>query len=287
MRYTNTVKIASTNPRYKTTYEQLLTFHKELFLQRIHMKDFFLTWHRWFILQYENLLQQINCRVTVPYWDWTLVAANPFSSDFWESEPKGFGGNGSPTGNCVKSGPFQEEEWSLIRSAGGGCLKRNFKGRFADAITLASVSASNPDPKDFLKFEAQLRIIFHNDVYCRIGGTMCSKDSAAAPEFFLHLAFIDKVWSDWQKKGTQHKFNTFFKNQKQRIPATRYRSRDFLDLSNQPDCTCAEYVEVENNVSAIIKGKRFTLLCYRPIGKLVLWNYILFSGVNQVLNYIQ
>ncbi len=227
----------------------------ELFIQQIHMKDFFLTWHRWFILQYENLLQQIDCRVTVPYWDWTLVAANPFASDFWNPGQQGFGGNGSPPGGCVKTGPFKEGKWSLIRSAGGGCLKRNFKGRFPDAIALASLLSYNPDPKDFVKFEMQLRIVFHNEVHCQIGGTMCSKSSAAAPEFFLHHAFIDKIWSDWQRMGAKIRFNTFFKNQKQRMPATEHRSGDFLDLSNQPDCICAEYVNVVNNVSRLIEGK--------------------------------
>ena len=256
VRYINTVKTASTHPRYKTKYEQLLTLHMELFLQEIHTKEFFLSWHRWYILQYENLLQQIDCRVTVPYWQWTLVAANPFASDFWYPGPHGFGGNGSLPEGCVNTGLYREGNWSLIRSAGGGCLKRNFKGRFPDAVTLASLLASTSDPKDFFKFEKQLRIVFHNDFYCKIGGTMCSKSSAAAPEFFLHLAFIDKIWSDWQKKGKKNKFNTFFQNQAKRMPATGHKSRDFLALTNQPDCVCVEYVDVANNVSRIIEGKK-------------------------------
>ena len=28
---------------------------------------------------------------------------------------------------------------------------------------------------------------------------MCLVTSAEAPEFFLHHAFIDKIWSDWQE----------------------------------------------------------------------------------------
>ena len=258
-RYLNTVKIASTNLKYKTKYEQLLTLHTELFLRGIHMKEFFLSWHRWFILQYENLLQQIDCRVTVPYWEWTQVAANPFGSDFWNPGKHGFGRNGSPPEHCVTTGPFQTGKWSLIRSAKGGCLKRNFSGRFPDAITLASFLTSSSDPKDFFKFEKQLRVVFHNEVHCKIGGTMCTKSSAAAPEFFPHHAFIDKIWSDWQKKGSRNKFNTFFQNQKKRMPATRHRSRDFLDLSNQPDCICTEYENVVNNVSKILEGKNCTV----------------------------
>lgn len=73
IRYINAVKTVSTNPTYKERYEALLTIHRIIFSSRIHELDFFLPWHRWFILQYENLLREIDCRITVPYWDWSLV----------------------------------------------------------------------------------------------------------------------------------------------------------------------------------------------------------------------
>ena len=72
-RYIQTVKTASTHPAYKGRYERLLTIHRNIFFSRIHELDFFLPWHRWFILQYENLLREIDCRITVPFWDWSLV----------------------------------------------------------------------------------------------------------------------------------------------------------------------------------------------------------------------
>jgi hypothetical protein len=72
-RYIQTVKKASTHPAYKERYEKLLTLHKNIFFSRIHELDFFLPWHRWFVLQYENLLREIDCRITVPFWDWSLV----------------------------------------------------------------------------------------------------------------------------------------------------------------------------------------------------------------------
>lgn len=144
----------------------------------------------------------------------------------------------------------------VINSQRRGRLpKTKFQRSIPDVITLASLLTSNPDPKDFLKFESLLRVVFHNEFYSRIGGTMNSKNAAAAPEFFLHHAFIDKIWSDWQEKGKKHKFNIFFTNQKGKMPGTRKRPKDFLDLSEQPDCICVEYVDVVNNVSTIIKGK--------------------------------
>ena len=96
----------------------------------------------------------------------------------------------------------------------------------------------------FTDFEMTLRDTLHNNMHCRIGGrggTMCSKQSANAPEFLLHHAFTDKLWSDWQKKGTRYK-NAYF-------PGTIYlygvsprlRPLNLMDLSRQPGGVCVTY----------------------------------------------
>ena len=256
VRYINTVKTASTNPAYKPQYDTLLTLHKTIFFNNgIHERDFFLPWHRWFILQYENLLRQIDCRITVPYWDWSLAAGSPFTSSVWNTGNDAFGGNGVPGGSCVRTGPFRQGVWSLPASAGGGCLTRDFSRRTPpDAIAVRNLTSSNSNPADFFNFEVALRLYFHDEVHCIIGGTMCSFDSAAAPEFFLHHGFVDKIWWDWQKLSPAHKFNTYFVNQTERIPSTPYRSKAFLDLNNQPDCVCADYVNPKNPAYGRIKG---------------------------------
>ena len=255
VRYINAIKTASTNPAYKPRYDTLLTLHKTIFFDfGIHELDFFLPWHRWFILQYENLLRQIDCRVTIPYWDWSLVGANPFSSSVWNTGPGGFGGNGMPGGSCVKTGPFRQGEWSLPASAGGGCLTRDFGKTVPDAIAVRNLISSNSKPTDFLNFEKVLRIQFHDLVHCRIGGIMCTTDAAVAPEFFLHHGFVDKIWWDWQKLSNAHKFNTYFLTQTELMSSTPYRSKAFLDLNNQPGCVCAEYMSPRNKAYGRIKG---------------------------------
>lgn len=46
-------------------------------------------------------------------------------------------------------------------------------------------------------------IILHGEVHNWVGGNMANpKKSPNDPIFFLHHAFIDKVWADWQ--GTHH-----------------------------------------------------------------------------------
>ena len=271
VRYINTVKTASTNPAYRTTYDNLLTLHKNIFDSEIHKQRFFLTWHRWFILQYENLLQQIDCRVTVPYWDWSLVAANPFSSSIWNTGNHGFGGNGVPGTRCVNTGPFRSTLFSLPASTGGGCLRRDFRGTIPDAVAVQDLILTN-DASNFGNFEDELRFLFHDNVHCRIHGTMCSRNSATAPEFFLHHGFVDKIWWDWQRRSNAHKFHTFFTSQLGSMPSTPYRSRDFLDLNNQPGCVCAEYVDPRSSVYTTIKGELF---------KMVLKNQILLDILTQ------
>ena len=253
VRYINTVKTASTNSAYKPTYDNLLTLHKTIFSSLIHDVNHFLPWHRWFILQYENLLRKIDCRVTVPYWDWSLVSGNPWSNDIWKTGNDDFGGNGVPVGRCVNSGPFRSGVWSLPSSAGGGCLKRNFNGRVPDAIDVANL-ISEFFSSEFKDFEKLLREDFHDRVHCNIGGTMCLPDAATAPEFFLHHGFIDKIWWDWQKRSNAQKFHSYFQHQNGYMPSTTYHSRDFLDLHNQPDCVCAEYVNPRNSAFTHLKG---------------------------------
>lgn len=109
-RYILAIKTVSTDPSYKTDYETFLTQHKHLFTTDIHQKEQFLPWHRWFILDYENLLRRFDCRVTVSYWDWSLVAADPWGTeqgDLWYGGAGGFGGNGMPPDSCVETGPFK------------------------------------------------------------------------------------------------------------------------------------------------------------------------------------
>ena len=254
VRYINTVKIASTNSAYKTSYDNLLTLHKTSFDLSIHEPDQFLPWHRWFILQYENLLRQIDCRVAVPYWDWSLVAADPWSSDVWKTGVDGFGGNGVPGGSCVNIGLFRSGVWSLPGSAGGSCLRRDFRSRTPDAVTIASLISTFSNPSDFRNFERLLNDDFHDRVHCIIGGTMCTRDAATAPEFFLHHGFVDKIWWDWQKLSNANKFHTHFLNQAGSMTSTPYHSRDFLDLNNQPGCVCAEYVNPKNVAFKKLKG---------------------------------
>ena len=108
-RYIEVIKTASTHSLFKRRYEALLTIHKTFFRTGIHQATFFLPWHRWFLLQYENLLREIDCGVTVPYWESAEEANDALASEMWNPGDYGFGGNGTGSSSCVQDGPFRAE----------------------------------------------------------------------------------------------------------------------------------------------------------------------------------
>ena len=255
--YINAIKIASTDPRYKADYDRLLTSHRILFNSQIHEQEHFLTWHRWFILQYENLLRKIDCTVTVAYWDWSQVSGTAWrgeAQDIWFTGDSGFGGNGGVTFLwCVQTGPFREAVWKLVPSANFECLSRQFIDRPPDSIAVQEVL--NTPAGDFKsKFEFALRGNLHDTVHCLISGTMCTADAASAPEFFLHHGFIDKIWADWQAKSDQHK-NAFFPTVSGVMPGTQLTPRSVIDLNAQPGGVRVEYRRA-TRAAQIPGGKR-------------------------------
>jgi len=78
----------------------------------------------------------------VAYWDWSMVSANPWQTEFpslWHDGANGMGGNSPRPGDCVDEGPFRETKWNLPDSADPPkCLKRNFNGKPPDAVAVAS-----------------------------------------------------------------------------------------------------------------------------------------------------
>ena len=231
----------------------------------IHDRTHFLTWHRYYILRYENLLRQVDCRFTIAYWDWSAVSSNAFRTteprDLWHSADTGFGGNGVGMNSCVQTGPFRQGEWELIplppgepTEPGYPCLARAFNGIPPNIAVVQRVL--NTSVADFNDFELMLRVNLHDLVHCLIDGTMCSLDSASAPEFFLHHGFIDKLWDDWQKKSENHK-NVYFPTLTQFMPGSEVLPRGVLDLSSQPGGVRAEYQPNPGAASVVplLRGK--------------------------------
>ena len=234
------LKVSAIGSPYRAEYEQLINEHYELFNTGIHQLQHFLPWHRYYILRYENLMRKADCTFTATYWDWSLDTREPFSTapnSVWNSDT-GFGGDGEDTDqNCVLDGPFKKGAWSRVRPdnarRGPDCLMRNFSGNPPEEIDVLEVL--NMD--DFIEFERALRVELHDNVHCQIGATMCTQEAASAPEFFLHHAFIDKIWDDWQKAHKYAPFQWVGGN----MPGTNLTPDQLIDLSNQPGGVSVEY----------------------------------------------
>ena len=269
--YITIIKTASTHWRYKRAYDTLINTHYHLFRGGIHEQTHFLPWHRWFILQYENLLRRVNCKFTVAYWDWSIVARDPWNTanqkSLWNSGNSGFGGNGIRWQGCVQSGPFRQGQWSRVSPRGPRCLTRAFNGNPPDSVAVQEVI----DMNDFNNFETTLRGVLHDGVHGRIGGIMNSLESASAPEFFLHHGFIDKIWDEWQKRSWSNRF-AFFPQVRQLMPGTRHLPSEFIHLSYQPGNARVEYQSSnsENRVMARLGGKTPNSFVCLPRLKLLL-----------------
>lgn len=105
---------------------------------------------RRYLLKYENLLREIDCRVTLPYWDWSLFPGAVWSQgedEIWSSKPWGLGGNGQKGRGpgCVNEGRFKRKTWRVTPSARRDCLRRSFGGIMIllQCILLHVMSSSN------------------------------------------------------------------------------------------------------------------------------------------------
>ena len=206
IRYINTLKIVSSQQPFKEDYDKLTKIHPDYFWE-IHVLKFFFPWHRWYILQFENLLRKIDCRVTVPYWDWTravsgnVIFRQSHFRDIWHPGPHGLGGNGTTTDHCVEKGPFSRRKWKMSPWLSYNCLRRNFRTnpQLTDSSYVNALFQLSQ--KKFKCFEYAVRLYIHNDLHNAIGGTMSVKESGSAPEFWFHHGYLDKLWAKWQNRG--------------------------------------------------------------------------------------
>lgn len=229
------------------SYENLIGLHTSANFGTIHATAWFLPWHRWFALEMENLLRQVDCRITLPWWDWTKKTttwqtAAPFlDSSAW------YGEDGDPS--SVTTGPFATPGWSLPVT--GGPLTRNFNGDMPAYPLLSAVLAIGSG--SYSSFSDQLEGV-HNTPHVRISGTMVTGESPRAPEFFLHHGMIDRMWSVWQAYSPAHlsAYGTF--DPDATMPhAYGSTPNHVMDLAHQVssagDCARVRYVRYSTRVT--------------------------------------
>ena len=239
-RYINAYKTASVNARFKLDYQRIVAAHINAPDELLHTTPvIFFPWHRWFLVQFENLLRRIDCRVTLPYWDWSRVAHHWWRGsrykDIWNPGQHGLGGDGHGWDQCVEDGPFSKDKWKLLNVSGGGCLRRNFKHVALTGNTHHLRRTLSLPLKDFLQFEDTVRNIYHGDLHDLIRGTMWTSMTASnAPEMVLHHSFLDKLWAEWQKKGQEYIKAYYPHLPSKKMPGSNYSASQWIDSNNLP-----------------------------------------------------
>ncbi|KAI5856888.1 hypothetical protein BZA05DRAFT_347983 [Tricharina praecox] len=199
----------------------------------VHMVGFFLAWHRLFTWSYETALRD-ECGYTgaQPYWDWRIDADSGVPMAEWEiyNPSHGFGGNGDfvleqnvtaswpylagqTGGGCVNDGPFKD----TVMNVGPGstlthnphCLRRGLNPDTIPWLTSARVAIAQAKA-DFLSYDAAVQgaqdmnpadgiQLFHGSGHYIHGGDSTDFiSSSTEPIFYLHHAFLDKLYWEWQ-----------------------------------------------------------------------------------------
>lgn len=154
--------------------DRLATFHASS--HHIHRQlphnpagDVFLAWHRYFILEMEHALQNINPKLSLPYWDWTTDQTRDADALLWSNF----------------MGPF-DKDWNLGRNLGLPVLLPD-----EDDIRIIQ------NRTDWLHYSNSLERGPHDYVHLWVGGKMRASDSPRDPVFYLHHSMVDKLWQDW------------------------------------------------------------------------------------------
>ncbi|MDK1476202.1 tyrosinase family protein [Streptomyces sp. 549] len=179
-----------------------------------HRSPSFLPWHRRFLLEFEQALQSVDADVTLPYWDWTVdrtAAASLWAPDF-------LGGTGRSRDGQVTDGPFafSGSRWPIeVRVDGRNFLRRSLGSGTRPLPTRAEVDSVlamatydmppwNSASDGFRNhLEGWRGVNLHNRVHVWVGGHMATGGSPNDPVFWMHHAFIDKLWTEWQARHPQ------------------------------------------------------------------------------------
>ncbi|WP_369195561.1 tyrosinase family protein [Streptomyces djakartensis] len=214
-------------------YDEFVRTHIEYYasdgedgLRTAHMAPSFLPWHRQFLLELETALRRVDASVSVPYWDWTRnrsARSTPWTDDL-------LGGTGRRSDRRVMTGPFAyaQGNWTIKEGVTDEEFLTRDLGRVRDPIQLPTKSELEQALKDPVydvsPWDSTVRKGFrnklegwgsgrgsaswlnHNRVHRWVGGAMVGGASVNDPVFWLHHAFVDLVWSRWQRRHREHRY---------------------------------------------------------------------------------
>jgi tyrosinase len=181
----------------------------------IHGTANFLTWHRYFLHEFEKALKgECGYKGVMPYWNWDRYADNLEGSPMFNGDGASLGGNAGRSG-CVETGPFKDMTVNL----GPGpstrhnprCLNRQLS---EVAARYTKVDVSYPlitQSNNIGQFQDRLQS--GNNVHAAghhtVGGNPGSDiyTSPGDPYFHLHHAGVDRLFWIWQLQNLESRLS--------------------------------------------------------------------------------
>jgi len=170
--------------------------------ERQHV-DYFLPWHRQYVLQLEAIVRTITGRseFTLPYWDYTSASSYAIPEEFQSR-------NRTHPIFASLFVPRRNADGGRLRSAnvnGGEPINKYYRGR-RNFLVLPNLRQRN-----YSSFSEQLDGQLHNQIHQFVGDetNMGSVPSAAGdPLFWLHHCNIDRIWFAWNAAGGRNPTST-------------------------------------------------------------------------------
>ncbi|KAJ2501892.1 hypothetical protein GGH96_001535 [Coemansia sp. RSA 1972] len=172
----------------------------------IHGHPVFLAFHRVFMNDFASALNRADPGVSVPYWDWSLDATNPISSDLFTNNY--MGGNGGGEKGCVQGGPFANWQMNIDSPH---CLTRKFNqgDSIAPFWPPEALLSMQQTCSQYGALSSGIENGCHGAVHLGISGDMSTMFAPNDPFFFLHHGMVDKLWYDWQMMNPDTRFQMY------------------------------------------------------------------------------
>ncbi|PYI33283.1 tyrosinase [Aspergillus indologenus CBS 114.80] len=168
----------------------------------IHNVGQFLPWHRYLLHIHETLLRE-QCGYTGPMVWWNEQAdadtGDLFRSPMWNDDS--FGGDGTEPANCVADGRFADLTQYIgpFDNNTERCLEREWDSPLGVRNVNSTMVGQCFDLTSYTPFWQCVASYPHKGVHQAVGGLMADvKASPGDPMFYIHHAFIDRLWYTWQ-----------------------------------------------------------------------------------------
>ncbi|KAI8055740.1 hypothetical protein BDF22DRAFT_306268 [Syncephalis plumigaleata] len=151
---------------------------------------------------------KVNPNVVLPYWKWSVDSQMPHASEVLSS--RYFGGNGDQSrGGCLSTGYFAN--WGSLYVDGEDsttvtCVTRRYDlgERMSPFYSPEAINAIIASAKTYDELRTILEGAPHGNIHVGLGGSFTSMASSSDPLFWVHHAYVDMIWWQWQKRNTKH-----------------------------------------------------------------------------------